>query len=276
MAALWFGRTRPNDQGPGGGDSPAPNVPTVDASANAAGPLGPDAPPLPSVLRNRVINHRILLLRENFEPVWSCRLAGTGNYQLLPDSLALTSVSDECWTLLALDADPEKRWFEFDVELRQTSRRQAGKLNLLGLFFGYRRNPDDPTRRYPFFALELEEWPGIAGAPQATVGWSNVDEARGLKGDATKWCVKLPGTSGVVNLPPLDPSGWRKVQVRAVDGSVDFTIDQKKVASLDLRRLTAAGSTVPHLDPRGALGIWTRDGIATFRNASVVTLVPDR
>ena len=58
-------------------------------------------------------------------PVWVARE---------PDVLAATPIEKEA--LLALDADPERRWYEFTVELAQLPQGQS-PCAPLGIFFGW-------------------------------------------------------------------------------------------------------------------------------------------
>jgi serine/threonine protein kinase len=276
-AVLWLALPQPWKSGapaarPGGTGEPAQQPP---------GPVpAEDGPPLPDALRKRAYNHPVVLFTRNFEPIWAQQLFGKkGYYARLPSALRLIcphGEKGESCTLLALDNDPGRNWFEFSIKAQQVRRGKTDLLNDLGVFFGWHRNPHDPDQRYRFFVVALDDHPlGLDKRPKVIVGFAQVDVARGGQEDAIRWLHFLPGVRGPLLLPQGNAAGWRQLQVRAVDHIVTVAVDEQVVARFDVRAVKAAlGARAEGLDPRGALGIWARGGSGSFRDATVVAIPP--
>ena len=195
----------------------------------------------------------------------------------MEDRLILSAVASDP-TLLALDFDPKGRWFEFEAEIAQMP---GGVDHYPGLFFGYRCNGDDPTRRYSFLALKLDESPrGDANPSSLLFGSMYFDPGGGgVIGPEFNSFRAFPGAKGNYQLPPAnlkEQKGWRHIRVRALDDRITVAVDHdpKPLVSLDLAELNAPCATCRGLplDPRGALGIWQHKGRGMFRNILVAAL----
>jgi serine/threonine protein kinase len=248
--------------------SPAPEPPGV------GGKPEPDPNPLPPPLRERVFNHRIDLLKEGNQPLWSARLWGKGGPDPMPFQLALTSLPpNSAPTLLALDDDPARHWFEFAVQLQQPGRSTPGT-NELGLFFGWRRDAGDPVKRSRFFVVQLDEQ-ATDDFPngRAMIGSAHLEGPDAHGRDHAQWSVPTARPKWVLKLPPPRKDHWRKVVIKAVDHEVTVEVDgvQKLLDRGDYRDLHQTLGGGP-LDPRGALGVWARMGHGLFKGASVVAL----
>jgi hypothetical protein len=253
--------------------------------ASAGSPPDPGAPslapvedkPLPLSLQQREPNQVVMLLKNNFDPIWEKQLLGAGQRQRWPDRLCLFSPPSEEHTLLALDTNPQRHWFEFAMELSQVRTRAPSPTIPLGAFFGWRRNPNDPDRRYPFFLARLEEAEqGLERRPRAVVELAYLDEGNADRRSYSEWGRSLPSGLGVLELPACAADGWRRLQLRVVDDHITLTVDGAalKIELRDLNTLPAPYRGT--LDPRGILGIWSGRGAGSFRNISVTALPSEK
>jgi serine/threonine protein kinase len=223
---------------------------------------------------------RIPLLREDpLEPVWYERLAGDGRFFSQKREMMLFSGGGS-YTLLALDNDPQRRWFEFAVRLSQLPDPRSEKVNQLGLFFGYRRNSQDPSKKSPFFVLQLDERKSPDHPDgRLLAGSANPIEAEGARGANDEWLRALPGVPPVTPLPARPLQQWRQLRVRALDGRVTVTADSsvKPLLSFSTEEMRAANAVEAEgLDPRGALGLWVREGAGYVQEATIMALPSDR
>jgi serine/threonine protein kinase len=230
---------------------------------------GAALPDMPRILIDRPDNLAIPLLKENFEPLWSRRLNGEGKYTLFPgNALCLFSPRAKPPTLLALDDDPQRRWFEFAVELKPVLDSPKDT-NEMGIFWGWRRNPADPDRLYRFFWANLVPPAGESSGQFKLFSAVN-DEPRGNRAPMYRvW----PLPNGEVALPP--PGGSHYIKVRAMNNAVTVTVDSQAPVQYDIDKLNnnpafADGS----LDARGALGIWVQNGAGFFRRPTIMALPP--
>jgi serine/threonine protein kinase len=258
----WRGR------GPGA-EVPRPNVPAP-APGEADGGL-----PGAGVPGERAWNVPRALFRLDQLPVSAERLAGEG--ECLPDGahLVLCSPPRKRATLIALDNDPERRWFEFAIELCQVPGTRLAD-NELGIFFGYRRSRQDPASPPRFFVVQVDQSPA-PGFPhgQVRIGSTRRLEPRGVQAEIDEGLRPIPGDRGVLALP--QPGDGHHLCLRVLEDRITLTLDRRPAHRLELdlaelRRVDPeAGSG---LDPRGALGIWVRDGRGCFRQAWVTPLPP--
>jgi hypothetical protein len=264
---LWPAGPRNPDppQGPPGtGTSAAApaNAPAREGGAGAAS----------EPLRQRQFHVPLALQKTTLEPVWARKLFDTkGYYRALPMGLSLFSPAEPFPTLIALDDDPEHRWFEFSVEMQQIKGLARGEG---GVFFGWRRRPGEPAN--PFFLVRIEEGPEGAASPgrfEALVAL--LDEGARNRGSLT-WEQPLPQGKGRAELRDRPAGGWHKVRVRAVDDAVTVSVGSASV-SFDVRDLKdpLPGSAAAP-DALGALGIWAHDRVLFFRGASVAALPSEK
>ena len=232
--------------------------------------------PLPAVLRERGFDHRLPLFRElTNEPLWSARVWGEGHLDPQKAGLHFSSFQKER-TLILIDNDVHMRWFDFSIELQKFGTDPA--TDQLGVFFGFRRNADEPNRDLPFFTLELQESPASGQEPRLLVGWSYLGRPHGTRGEVVEWMNPLGREVGPLQLPkpPGPRNQWRTLRVRARDHRVEVTVRSSDVDTtlrfdLDDVGLTYHGER-GELDPCGAIGVWVHRGVGYFRNASVKSL----
>ena len=197
-----------------------------------------------------------------FRPVWCRRLFGTGEYY--PSSVEMqlwsrTNKRPAICTLLALDDDLRRRWFEFTAELPEYINDQFR--NPRGVFFGWQK--DGPARARAYFVqLDLRPAPGD-GRPhgQLVVGPALLD----LRPQAAAQVTVAP-LAPFAGTPPRSRSltaATRRhlVRVRAVPGKVSVQINAEPPLEFE-----------PPFDPRGPLGIWVQDGGGRFRTATVTAV----
>jgi serine/threonine protein kinase len=219
----------------------------------------------PELLLKRPWRSSIALLKEDFEPLWHRRLDGEGKFARTPFQLMLNSATGS--TLLALDDDPQRRWFEFAIDLNGPMAK-AGT-NRFGVFFGWRDLPERP-RSYHFFIVEVDEHP----SPGLPKGMLRIDAVRIQHGRGAEQEMKTAWELG--RLPLTKGPDWHHLVIRALGHKLTVTVDDN-VASpfhLDLARFRQDRPRMTEdLHLRGALGIWSHDGMfASFRNAHITAL----
>jgi hypothetical protein len=172
-----------------------------------------------------------------YRPLWSRRLIGTGQFFELQHELCLSATAKpraDGGTLLALDDDRRKRWFEFTVVVQRLLAHSA--IPPSGLFFGWHEERPGLAHVY---LIQMDDSVG-----QLVVGQAQYEKSPGSR--------DFPPT--VLPLTPL-PSGpqtsrlnrtlrQHHIAVRAVPGQVAIQIDQEPAIVF-----------VPPFDPRGPLGI---------------------
>jgi hypothetical protein len=99
---------------------------------------------------------------------------------------------------------------------------------------------------------------------------------KGARGGVHRFLEPLPQGRGLLPLgePKAGSKGWRKLLVRVSEGKVSVAVDDGPKMEFELAWLEKAdpklkGST---LRTRGALGVWVRNGVGSFRNATVMPL----
>ena len=141
----------------------------------------------------------------------------------------------------------------------------------LGVFFGWQHYPEDRDRPHHFFVIELDERPfGPHKHGRLIIGTASYRPAKGSRQEQTNWFVPLPETKGV--LPLADSGKWHTLTVRVLDDMVRVTVDNV-TTEFELAWLRKAHPRLGPLDPRGALGVWAKDGVGWFRKATVTALL---
>jgi serine/threonine protein kinase len=258
-----------------GGDGPAKWK--DDRPATVAGE-GPDYPG--EDRKERIDNHRLPLLREDFEPVWYRKVSGKGGFQRISgQALSLTSPRPEagdrmadCRTMLVLDDDPERRPFEFSVEVNPGDG-EDGVFAKAGIFFGYRDAPNENADRPPFFLIRVGDKPSPNG--NAIVAAATAIDARGSR-QADVALLPLWGTWGPALVPAKD--NWHRLLVKGYADRIEVTIvggSRKVIPSAEWKNMPSI-PPMEGLSTQGALGIWAEDGTVLFRDAWVSTLAPPK
>ena len=245
-----------------GGEPPGGGAPAPPPAAATQAPDNGDAPPYPDILRNRPWRYALPLLNQDSQPLWHRRLNGGGKFVPAEAQLLLYSPRGQGLTLLALDDDPARRWFEFAVDVNTPFGKVGG--GRAGIFFGWRPNAER------FFFVEVDERAtNVSPEGRATIGVIRLHRGKGAEGD-TIHTMDLPGDKGTI---PLARRGLgHHLVVRAVDHCVTVTVDgQARVFDRD--GLARTSPRLAELDARGAVGIWAWDSpFVGFRNITLTAL----
>jgi hypothetical protein len=231
------------------------------------------------MLIERAWNARIPLVNKDNDFLWHFRAFGPGSYNPQPDRLILLSPDNQQRTLIAIDDDPQQRGFELFLELRQShvSQEPLAIPNSLGVFFGWREADGSNQSPPRFFLIELDERPlrenGL-NEPHGRVTLTTgvVVPAKGARGAWVEWSRPVrPASAGIV---PLAKSGldWHKLALRAVDGAISLRVDDLPAREFKLAALKAADDTLESVQLHGALGLWTQQGTAEFRNITITAI----
>jgi hypothetical protein len=216
-------------------------------------------PDLPEVLDlSKARNSRNLPAGTSlYLPLWCRRLVGISPYYPSPDDLQLRTNPKGVVTVLALDDDLERRWFEFTAEVRRDSGESAKGAR--GLFFGWRQEGEGKARAY-FVHLDLQSG---KGSPPGTlvVGPAILDTRP--EAAAQSVVAPLPAFDGK---PPRSLALTRKddpyrVRIRALPRSIRVQVDGEEAIEFE-----------PPFDPRGPLGIWVQRGSGWFMTATITAL----
>jgi Protein kinase domain len=195
-----------------------------------------------------------------YQPVWCRRLLGNGKYTPLDSELQLTSGPGKHpgeFTLVALDDDLQRRWFELEVELPEYNNDIFN--NPRGIFFGWQKHEPGKARAY-FVSLDLRRDPrqGVLHG-RLTVGPAV------LPLDAAEDLVPLGPYQGT--LPSLrvltESARTHRIRVRALPGRVRVQLNSED--AIDFK---------PPFDPRGPLGLWVQGGRSRFRRV-LITALPE-
>ncbi len=193
-----------------------------------------------------------------YQPLWCRRLAGRGHVQLGRTALRLSSndrVPRDEFTVLALDDDPDRRWFDFAVELFPS---QGGPPTpRAGLFFGWRTLEDGGAAAY---FVELDDKPD-AGPQAVRVGYLTLPAVADGKAAHDAPLVGLPAAA-VAEAIVLDAAPPRyRIIVQARPHGVAVRVNDRSAVPI------AVGA-----DARGSLGIWVRRGTHWFSGATIRAL----
>lgn len=193
-------------------------------------------------------------------PLWCRRVAGTGSVTLGRTALQLSSnngaPADE-FTALALDDDPERRWFDFEVEMFPS---QAGRDPArAGVFFGWRRLDDGGASAY--FA-ELDD-NAQAGPGTVHIGYVTnraVGSGKAAKDDAL---MVLPADAVAAPIALAAAGPRYRIIVQARPHGVAVRVNEQSAVQIATR-----------VDARGGAGIWVRRGTHSFGGATTRTVPP--
>lgn len=228
-------------------------------------------PPLPDMLKKRLLHVPLPLMDLNHEPVWGdARLAGNGKRWPQVSQLGLLDFDKQGRTLYALDNDPHRHWFRFAVDVNQLLVKDKLDRNAIGIFFGWRPVAEAGDVPQRFYVIQLDEHP-LVGFPhgQLNVGIGRIDEGHKLRLPATEWFLPLP--MGKATLPLAKSLTWHHLEVEALDQRVKVTVDGQSLEfNVNWLRQQDMYQNAP--DPRGALGIWVGNGKAFFKNATTMAL----
>jgi serine/threonine protein kinase len=235
--------------------------------------------------RERPVKTVVPLLRADNQPARCKQLLGQPTYTPMSKELILFSRPDDHKpSLLALD-DPGEENFEFSVEMRHWGVPKPDG-NELGLFFGWRDNLPDPLDRPRFFAVQLDPRPDeLRPNGRLTVGTWRFEEPKDARAGMSEQNIRVlfgpkDGPRGIVPLPaPRDKRvPYYRVWVRVVNNKITVGVEDEQPIDFDVAWMLNNDKWLRtySLDPHGALGIWTRNGQACFRNPTLMALPKDQ
>jgi hypothetical protein len=195
-------------------------------------------------------------------PLWCRRLFGSGQFAPLPFELDLFAESEtqpgRC-TVLALDDDLRRRWFELEADLPQLVNDPFE--NPRGVFFGWQADGLGKAWAY-FVSLDLRPAPE-RGAPhgQLVVGPAILDlrppaSAAARVVPLAAWEGKPPAIQALT-----EPVRTYRLRVQALPGKVRVQVNAERAIEFE-----------PPFDPRGPVGVWVQEGGARFRQITVTAL----
>jgi hypothetical protein len=214
-------------------------------------------------------------------------------------------------TLIALDNDPQRRPFEFCIEVKPTRLRinprdplgasigvAASPLGwgplgasfvlaaadsgqplgsvACGVFFGWHRNPQDPEQRRFHFVVCLTEPGAFQAQPRLDVFLECCEEGKPPRAIYYHTVSCFPAGQGPLTLAPLAPGGWRRLSVKAFGDKVEITVDRLRPLAFAVSELkTIPPSVRAGLSTRGALGVWVQRGYVHYRQAFVTAILSE-
>jgi serine/threonine protein kinase len=262
---------------PTGGDGKTP-IPPKDVK-----------PPGPPTLReffqrDRPLNTKVPLLRADNQPARSKQLLSPASYFAMSKEIVLTSNKESKPALLALD-DPGPQNFEFSIEMKHWDRNVEGRHDA-GIFFGWRENLVDPLERPRFFAVRIDPVPdNLTPHGRLTIGSWLFEEPKDARGGLSEQNIRVlfgpkEGPKGIVPLPaPKDKRvPYYRVYVRVVNKEIAVGVEDEPPVEFSVAWMMNNDKWLRTftLDPYGAFGIWTRNGQACFRNATIMALPKDQ
>lgn len=185
-----------------------------------------------------------------YRAVWSRRLVGEGEYDQLVDALSLRpnqKFLQQAVTMIALDHDLKKRWFEWDIEIPRTEGPNPPG-NPMGIFFGWEQLSPGRGRAY---VVHLDDGDLPMQLPHArfTIGQAVVEYNPQTQENITP-IVPLEPIPGEEQCTTLTAPKARRytLRVRAKPGRV----------SVEIPGDNPKKEFQPAFDPRGPLGIWVQ------------------
>ncbi|MCI0376132.1 MAG: serine/threonine protein kinase [Gemmataceae bacterium] len=224
--------------------------------------------------RERTINVPLPLLRADLQPVRHQRVLGDGWFHPIAPELVLQSPA-RIPTLLALDY-PDSRAFEFAVELRAHDFGRPEEHDL-GIFFGWQDELADPLARKRFFALRLDKRAVLKDIHgRLYIGTWLIEESKGARGGVIEQAprpIKIHPSWIALAPPPPKFDGWYKVWVRVEGSVITASVNNETPLVFEVERIRDVwGLKGFVVEPHGALGIWVRNGLGHFRNATITKL----
>lgn len=242
-------------------------------------------PPAPTLReffkRDRPVKVGVPLLRADNQPARFKQLLSPAKYHPMSREIILISNEPQKPGLLALD-EPGPGNFEYALEVKHWDRNTNGKHDV-GIFFGWRDPGADPMERPRFFAAYIDpKADNNHPHGRLMIGTWSFEEGGGARIAASEQNVRLvwgpkEGPKWIVLPAPKDNRvPYYRVYVRVVGAKVTVGVEDEPPINFDVAWMVNADKWLRTytLDPRGAVGIWTRNGQACFRNITIMAL-PD-
>jgi serine/threonine protein kinase len=237
------------------------------APAFFRGPAVPTTAPAPPARRWNVPSP---LLARDFRPLHERRLGGQGGYVIRPgQGLVLESFRDAKPTLFAL-GETDEPCFEFATEARRFRSKGRDGAQEVGIFFGRRDGPDGPS---PCFVVSVADGPAAVGQAVVQVQSWLADEGNGVRRPHFVQRPLLTPERPLTTVPLKRPDDWHLLRVQVRGRRVAIFADEHLTWEFDAASLNRPPRAAP-LGPRGPFGLWCREGLAAFRNATLTALPP--
>jgi hypothetical protein len=227
-------------------------------------------PPTTAPVARRV-NVPSPLLGHDLSPLQGRRLAGEGRLAARPgDGLYLDALHDGKPTLFAL-GEAHEPCFEFATEFRRCRSPLVEPPQEAGIFIGRHAGPSGPS---PCLVVAAVDGPGPGGgAVLQALSW--VVEARDAAREGRFSRRPLAGPEGPLTQVPLArPDDWHTLRIQVRKERVAIFVDDKLTWEFEAAKLQRHPRAGP-LGPRGELGLWCRQAMAAYRNATLTALPPE-
>jgi len=218
----------------------------------------------PESLRNAEWDVPSFLLRNNSDPLWTETVFGKAKPRpfLGAKHLQLFAKPEDPGAI-ALLADPDRRSFEFTIDIERL--RPDGPLtNECGLLFGWRRDYADTLDPARFFYLEIED---------AILGNQPIDQVRIGMGRIIK---NGEGTGTIEwrsigdHAIPLGPQEqYHTITIKVHKNRASVLVPNQRPKLFDLAELQLLFPEASRLSVTGAVGIWSKNGRGMYKNASI-------
>jgi serine/threonine protein kinase len=211
------------------------------------------------------------LLARDFRPLQERRLAGQGRLAPRPgEGLILDALHDGKPTLFAL-GEANETCFEFAIEVRRYRSALVEPPQEAGVFVGRRAGPEGPA---PCLVVAVVDDPKPAGGAIVRAQSRLVDAGDGVREPRYSY-RPLVGPEGTVAPVPLArPDDWHTLRIQVRKERVAIFVDEKLTWEFEAAKLQRHPRAAP-LGPRGELGLWCRQAMAAYRNATLTALPPE-
>jgi hypothetical protein len=142
-----------------------------------------------------------------------------------------------------------------------------------GVFFGWRRNRQDPEQRPVFFVVRIQEPGPYRAEPKLEVGLDSYEEARPPRAASYSTNSCFPPGKGSITLPAVSGHRWRRLRVKAVDDFIEISVDGRALPGFAVSQLILpAGVQRSEISSLGALGLLVERGDVCIQEAFVTAL----
>ena len=225
--------------------------------------------------RDRPFGAKVNLLRIDNQPIDYRVLAGKGKLNALPTELSVRGEGDKPY-VVAIDHPPEPD-FAFSIECRAT-KQNVERTNDLGLLFGWRENLKDQLAQMRFFALKLDTRPILDDKyGRLYFGTWQFNPPKGATGIAEqdlRFLLKARSWIPLADPKSLEAPAWHRLRVTVHGRQFIVAVDNQPEETLNIGQFLRNDKMLQafSLDCQGMLGIWVRNGIGSFRNATITNL----
>jgi serine/threonine protein kinase len=228
-------------------------------------------PPPTTAPAARPVNVPSPLLARDFRPLQERRLHGQGRLTTRPgEGLYLDALSDGKPTLFAL-GEANETCFEFAVDFRRYRSAVVDPPQEAGIFFGWHAGPDGPAPCLVVSALDEPNAPG--GTALKALSWL-VDPGDGVREGRFSHRPLQRTDALLAPVPLARPDDWHSLRVQVRKERVAVFLDDKLTWEFEVPGLKRHPRAAP-FSPRGELGLFCRQAMAAYRNATLTALPPE-